>query len=63
MLDGYGREIDYLRVSVTDRCNLRCRYCMPATGVKQKSHEEILRLEEIVSLLEVAVGLGFKRVR
>lgn len=63
MRDGYGREINYLRVSVTDRCNLRCRYCMPESGVRLKTHEEILRLEEIIRLLGVAVGLGLTRIR
>lgn len=63
MRDGYGREINYLRVSVTDRCNLRCRYCMPEGGVQLKNHDEILRLEEIARLLEVAVGLGLTRIR
>ncbi|MGB9886157.1 MAG: GTP 3',8-cyclase MoaA [Moorellales bacterium] len=63
MRDRWGREINYLRISVTDRCNLRCRYCMPEEGVERKSHEEILRLEEIVRLLEVAVRLGLTRIR
>ncbi|MCR4420487.1 MAG: GTP 3',8-cyclase MoaA [Clostridia bacterium] len=63
MRDRWGRNINYLRVSVTDRCNLRCRYCMPEEGVERKSHEEILRLEEMVRLLEVAVGLGLTRIR
>lgn len=63
MRDGYGREINYLRVSVTDRCNLRCRYCMPEGGVHLKPSEEILRLEEIARLLAVAVGLGLTRIR
>ena len=47
MLDGLGRTIDYIRISVTDRCNLRCVYCMPKEGVPQISHEEILTYDEI----------------
>ena len=47
MIDGYGRTIDYVRISVTDRCNLRCVYCMPEEGVSSISHEEILRFGEI----------------
>ncbi|HWQ76079.1 MAG TPA: GTP 3',8-cyclase MoaA, partial [Syntrophomonas sp.] len=42
MIDTYGRKIDYLRISVTDRCNLRCRYCMPAAGIDNKGHSRIL---------------------
>ena len=45
--DGLGRRIDYLRISLTDRCNLRCVYCMPAKGVAWKAHDEILSFEEI----------------
>ncbi|MDI3538809.1 MAG: 3,8-cyclase [Bacillota bacterium] len=63
MRDRLGREIDYLRVSVTDRCNLRCLYCLPPEGVRPKDHEEILRYEEIVHLVKVAAGLGIRRVR
>ena len=44
MIDGYGRTIDYVRISVTDRCNLRCVYCMPEEGVGSISHEEILQI-------------------
>ena len=47
MQDGLGREIDYLRISVTDKCNLRCRYCMPPQGITPLAHAEILTLEEI----------------
>ena len=48
MRDAYGRTIDYLRVSVTDRCNLRCRYCMPESGVPMLSHDQILTYDEIL---------------
>jgi cyclic pyranopterin phosphate synthase len=61
--DGHGRTISDLRVSVTDRCNFRCQYCMPAEGVPWVDHEEILRFEEIERLVRVFVGLGIEDVR
>jgi cyclic pyranopterin phosphate synthase len=61
--DQSGREIDYLRVSVTDRCNLRCEYCMPPEGIELKEHREMLSYEQIASVVEAAVGLGIARVR
>lgn len=63
MRDGLGRTIDYLRISVTDRCNLRCVYCMPESGVSALRHEDILRDEEIVRLARVAAGLGIRHIR
>lgn len=63
MKDDYGREIDYLRISVTDRCNLRCRYCMPEGGVKWIPKSEILTFEEILSVCRAAAGLGFRKFR
>ncbi len=63
LTDSYNRKIDYIRVSVTDRCNLRCIYCMPSEGVREITHTEILRYEEIVRLLSVAADLGIKKVR
>ncbi len=63
MEDGFGRRIDYLRLSVTDRCNLRCRYCLPAAGVPAKPREEILSFEEVLRLVRVALTLGIRRVR
>lgn len=63
MKDGLARNLDYLRISITDRCNLRCAYCMPATGVQVRKHDEILRYEEIDRLIDVAVGLGFVHFR
>lgn len=63
MQDQFGREITYLRIAVTDRCNLRCTYCMPAGGVAPRDHEDILRYEEIVRLVAAAVPLGIRRVR
>ncbi|NSW82351.1 MAG: GTP 3',8-cyclase MoaA [Syntrophothermus sp.] len=63
MLDSLGREINYLRVSVTDRCNLRCRYCMPETGIELKPHSEILSLEEIHRIIETGTRVGIRKVR
>ena len=53
MKDCYGRTIDYLRISITDRCNLRCRYCMDEKGVKQLEHKDILSYEEIYLFLKI----------
>lgn len=63
MKDAYGREIDYMRISVTDRCNLRCRYCMPAEGVPAVRHEDILTFDEIVRAVRCASELGIRDVR
>ena len=63
LTDALGRSIDYLRVSVTDRCNLRCRYCMPPEGVPARPHDEILRFEEITRIVRAAAGLGVSKVR
>ncbi len=63
MKDHLGRNINYIRVAVTDRCNLRCRYCMPPEGVAPKKHEDILRYEEIEAVLRECVDLGINRFR
>jgi cyclic pyranopterin phosphate synthase len=63
MIDRFGRTIDYLRISVTDRCNLRCRYCMPAEGVTLLPPAAILRFEEIVEVARAAADLGVTRMR
>jgi GTP 3',8-cyclase len=63
MYDRFNRRINYLRVSVTDRCNLRCTYCMPADGVKLMEHKDILSFEEIVEMIHVAVSVGITKVR
>ncbi|MFO7696717.1 MAG: GTP 3',8-cyclase MoaA [Anaerolineae bacterium] len=63
LLDSYDREINYLRVSVTDRCNLRCAYCMPEEGVATLDHADVLRFEEITRVVRVGVGLGIRHVR
>jgi cyclic pyranopterin phosphate synthase len=61
--DTLGRTIDYLRISVTDRCNLRCVYCMPAEGVPYKDHSQILSYEEVVRLVSAGAKLGICRIR
>jgi cyclic pyranopterin phosphate synthase len=63
MQDRFHRQIEYLRISVTDRCNLRCTYCMPEEGVQLKSHEEMLTLEEIGQLVEAVAPLGISKIR
>ena len=63
ILDSFGRSIDYLRISVTDRCNLRCLYCMPPEGVPQISHDEILSYEEIQTVVKAAAELGVNKIR
>lgn len=63
MIDHFGREITYLRLSVTELCNLRCRYCMPAEGVCKKSHEEMLTEEEMIGAVHAAARLGVNKVR
>lgn len=63
MFDKYNREITYLRISVTDRCNLRCLYCMPAEGVILKKQREILTYEEIVRIVVAAAKLGITKIR
>jgi cyclic pyranopterin phosphate synthase len=63
MQDPYGRHIDYLRISVTDRCNLRCIYCMPSKGVLPFASKNILTYEEIVRVVRLAAGLGVRKIR
>lgn len=63
MLDRYNRNITYLRISVTDRCNLRCLYCMPEGGIKLLSHKDILSFDEIKNFTEIAVAKGVSKVR
>ena len=63
MRDQYNRNIEYLRISVTDRCNLRCRYCMPEDGVKWMPHDSILSFEETLRLIRISTELGFRRFR
>jgi len=61
--DAYNRPISYLRISITDRCNLRCVYCMPPEGVDWRPHEEVLRYEEIETIVRAAAELGISKVR
>lgn len=63
MIDSHGREIDYLRLSVTDLCNLRCLYCMPKGVIPKRSHEEIMTFEEIEIVVKALAGLGIKKLR
>jgi cyclic pyranopterin phosphate synthase len=63
MFDSFNREITYLRISVTDLCNLRCTYCMPAEGVKLRPRSEFLSYEEIAAVAREAAGLGITKIR
>ena len=63
MLDSCGRTIDYLRLSVTDLCNYRCRYCMPAEGVCKRSHADILSVDELIEIGQAAAACGVKKIR
>ncbi|MCX7884242.1 MAG: GTP 3',8-cyclase MoaA [Caloramator sp.] len=63
MKDGWGRDINYMRISVTDRCNLRCIYCMPEEGIKKKQHEDILRYEDILKIVKCCAKLGINKIR
>ncbi len=63
MFDSFGRDIHYLRISVTDRCNLRCVYCMPSEGVRLLPHSAILSYEKMTLVARAAVGLGFDKIR
>ena len=63
MKDQYGREIEYMRISVTDRCNLRCRYCMPEGGISTIPMEELLSYEEIETVCRIAADMGIRKIR
>lgn len=63
MKDQFGRAIDYLRISVTDRCNLRCIYCMPQEGIRWVPHSDVLSYEEITALVRIFASLGVRRLR
>ncbi|GHV52570.1 cyclic pyranopterin monophosphate synthase [Spirochaetia bacterium] len=63
LIDPFGRTLDYLRVSITDRCNLRCVYCMPPAGVEWKPHDSMLRFEEIIRLCGIMAAMGIRRVK
>lgn len=63
MYDKYSRRINYLRISITDRCNMRCQYCTPEDNIKFLKHEDILTYEEIVEIAETAVNIGIEKIR
>lgn len=63
MIDNYGRNINYMRISVTELCNLRCRYCMPEDGIVKRSHEEMMTAEETIDAVKAAASLGIKKIR
>lgn len=63
MIDNTGRKIEYLRVSITDRCNLRCVYCMPKDGIELINHEEILTFEELYRVIKASSSLGISKIR
>ena len=63
LLDSFGRRVDYLRLSITDRCNLRCVYCMPPSGISLKPSAEILSYDELIRTVQVALSLGVGKVR
>ncbi|MCK8061129.1 MULTISPECIES: GTP 3',8-cyclase MoaA [unclassified Fusibacter] len=63
MQDSFGRKMEYLRLSVTDRCNLRCQYCMPESGCEKRAHDSILRNEDFIKLVESMADMGVEKVR
>ncbi|MBK5247118.1 MAG: radical SAM protein, partial [Peptostreptococcaceae bacterium] len=63
MKDQYGRTINYMRISVTDKCNNRCKYCMPPEGVEDLGHNTILKYEEIERIVKAAASLGITKYR
>ena len=63
MTDNFGRQIDYMRVSLTDRCNYRCVYCMGDDGIEKKSHDDILSLERVFDVIRAFVNVGGKKIR
>jgi len=63
MIDPFGRMVEYLRISITDRCNLRCAYCLPARGVQWQARSDLLSIAEFVRVAEAATALGIRRIR
>ena len=63
LADSYKRKIDYLRLSVTDRCNLRCKYCMPGGGIRLAGREELLTYEEILKVVKILGEQGIRKLR
>ena len=63
LIDKYNRHLNYLRISITDRCNLQCMYCMPPGFISRLPHNEILRYEEIIRIIKVGISLGISKIR
>ncbi len=63
IIDTYGRKINYLRLSVTDRCNLRCSYCMPADGIRKHAHADMLSYEQLYRIAKASVAIGVEKIR
>ncbi|HEY5537075.1 MAG TPA: GTP 3',8-cyclase MoaA [Acetobacterium sp.] len=63
MKDQYGRKINYMRLSITDLCNLRCEYCMPEEGIEKRPHKKNLSFEEMVDLVKAGVAMGIDKIR
>ncbi len=63
LIDKYGRKLNYLRLSITDRCNFRCLYCMPSEGIDKKGHVDVLTYEELLRISEIAVNMGVEKIR
>lgn len=63
MIDNFGRKINYLRLSVTDRCNLRCSYCMPSQGIQKLDHDDVLSYEQLHRVASAAVAMGVEKIR
>ena len=63
LIDNFNRHLNYLRISITDRCNLQCRYCVPQELIPKLSHAEILTYEEILRVVRIATRLGISKVR
>src|SRR5690348_5526782 len=63
LFDNHGRPLNYLRLAVTDRCNLRCYYCMPEEGIKSMAKKELLSFEEIQRIVKILAGMGITKVR
>ncbi|MGA1826121.1 MAG: radical SAM protein, partial [bacterium] len=63
MRDAHNRHINYMRISITDRCNLHCRYCISQDNIKHCAHRELLSFEEIIRLTSIAIKLGISKVR
>ena len=63
LIDNHNRRINYLRLAVTDRCNLRCNYCMPSGGIDFAKNEKLLTIEELSRLATILVGQGIDKIR